>query len=418
MDYLHNDCMYLHKWVSNFRERFGKRLTIAGTAFKEIEKTGYYTDIKTTAEYDQTFRSFYFGGRTEAIEKGFIKGSLKVYDINSAYPTAMRNDAHPYGDDYIKVDTPGSLPDNAFFARITAISRGCLPKRNGIKVDFPICDEPQQFDATRWEIQAGIDTGTLDVISIDFALVHFNQRDFKPFVDLFYNERKEARERGDKETVLFNKLVMNSGYGRFGMDGRAYKKYYLMDDDEIPRYHEIESECELLGMDIGEYCSTIGLEQVETTNFGKNIWREPDPKDDFVNVAVAASITGWVRAMLWRNLCAAERPVYCDTDSIICRSLDCDIGTDLGQWDVEGETSEGIYIGGKKLYTMRLTDGEVKKAHKGSKLTHEQIVGIVKDKNVVEWRNDAPSFSLTRKPPQNAPEGNKLNYVKRRIRAT
>ena len=37
----------------------------------------------------------------------------------------------------------------------------------------------------------------------------------------------------------------------------------------------------------------------------------------FFNLATAASITGFVRAKLWRAICECDRPFYCDTDSLI-----------------------------------------------------------------------------------------------------
>jgi len=44
----------------------------------------------------------------------------------------------------------------------------------------------------------------------------------------------------------------------------------------------------------------------------------------------------------------------------------------------------------------KIGDYKVKKAHKGARLTHEEIVSIVRDGKEVEWTNFAPSFSLSR----------------------
>jgi Vibrio phage DNA polymerase len=64
---------------------------------------------------------------------------------------------------------------------------------------------------------------------------------------------------------------------------------------------------------------------------------------------------------------SADDPIYCDTDSLLCRNLG---GVDLhpsrlGAWDCEGEFDQ-IAICGKKLYMCRNTDtGASKSAHKG-----------------------------------------------------
>ena len=76
-----------------------------------------------------------------------------------------------------------------------------------------------------------------------------------------------------------------------------------------------------------------------------------------------------------RGLNATGRPLYCDTDSIICDgSASLRMGdTELGAWKFEGAGTE-VAIAGKKMYAVFDEKGEcVKKAHKGAKLTGEQI---------------------------------------------
>jgi hypothetical protein len=52
------------------------------------------------------------------------------------------------------------------------------------------------------------------------------------------------------------------------------------------------------------------------------IWERPSPRrGGFYNIATAASITGAARANLLRNLSLSDRPIYCDTDSIICEDF-------------------------------------------------------------------------------------------------
>ena len=67
LDYLMRDCRSLYTWVEKFRERFGDGMTIAGRAFDQLEQTGY--EIPTTdADYDETMRPYYFGGRVECFK--------------------------------------------------------------------------------------------------------------------------------------------------------------------------------------------------------------------------------------------------------------------------------------------------------------------------------------------------------------
>lgn len=122
IEYWKGDCRYLYEWVTKFIERFGEKLTIASAAFDQLDKMGYPSKMTTGLDYDETFRHFYFGGRTQAFKKGFMEGDYKVYDINAAYARAMIDD-HPLGSRYFKQDNLKELPDNkVYFAQILAES--------------------------------------------------------------------------------------------------------------------------------------------------------------------------------------------------------------------------------------------------------------------------------------------------------
>jgi hypothetical protein len=113
-------------------------------------------------------------------------------------------------------------------------------------------------------------------------------------------------------------------------------------------------------------------------------------------VATAASITGHVRAFLWRSINAVVDPVYCDTDSILCRDTgSLVIGEELGQWSVETTVSVA-YVAGKKLYTMKTPDGW-KTASKGVKASHEQVKAAALGESVFVER-ETPTYSAKSAP--------------------
>jgi hypothetical protein len=108
---------------------------------------------------------------------------------------------------------------------------------------------------------------------------------------------------------------------------------------------------------------------------------------------VAASITGFVRAYLWRAINECERPLYCDTDSIICTSYSGKIGLELGDWEVEAEPT-AAYIAQRKMYALQLPNGETKTASKGVRLSFEEIKnGVLTGKNITQYK-EAPAYSL------------------------
>jgi len=151
-----------------------------------------------------------------------------------------------------------------------------------------------------------------------------------------------------KKDDIFYKLLLNNAYGKFAIDPRRFKEHYLTDPDQTPpdewfrSIRKIEDENER-----AKYLDPV----FESERYW--IWAKPNPGFRFLNVGVAASITGAARSVLLAALQSATNPIYCDTDSIICRDLP---GVEisnvaLGAWDLEDEFSR-VIINGKKLYSV------------------------------------------------------------------
>ncbi len=383
--YLKDDCLYLHEWVKKFRERFGKKLTLASTSFNELKKTDYEPQ-STNEYYDEVFRKFYYGGRVQTFHTGEIIGDNEYVDINSAYPYGMLSD-HPYGNEYLE---KLKIPDQewgGYFVHCTAVSHGALPFRNPEdgKLYFYDDETPREYFVTGWEVITGLETGTLKIKKVHRVYVHNKKKNFKEFVDKYYNGKLEAKKEGDKDTEFFFKIILNSCYGKFGQDGRQFKKYQILlfncvPDDwvEPEQREENEHYWDLYAEHETGYC----------------IWEKPDPVDRFYNVATAASITGYVRAYMWDSICKSVDPIYCDTDSIMCRKFNGELGDELGQWKVEAYL-DLLYIGGRKFYAVHDRENkDWKTACKGARLSAEEIVDTIKYNRPCTWKKDAPSYSL------------------------
>lgn len=369
--YLYKDCDYLGKWVGGFIRRFGMKITLASTAFSELKTTDYKIG-KTFEDYDNIFRKFYFGGRVQCFSVGeHLDGPYSYVDINSAYPRAML-DEHPSGPDWLKVFKPPSDYDG-YFAEIVAISKGALPYRDPEdatkKLYFPEDDKPRIYRVTGWEIKAGLETNTLEILEYKSIYITKAKQNFKDYILKFYQEKLEADKNGDEESRLFSKLLMNSAYGKFGMDGRKFKDYLLMPEGEAPPLL-MEGE-ELAQHQWHHYCD------MET---GETMFEKDNPKKDFYDVATAASITGWVRAFLWRAICSSKGVIYCDTDSIMCKKFSGVIGSELGEWSIEARLDQA-YIAQRKMYAVRISGLEwLTKIEKWIKK------GSDKDKKPERWK--------------------------------
>lgn len=124
-----------------------------------------------------------------------------------------------------------------------------------------------------------------------------------------------------------------------------------------------------------------------------SIWRKKSTRKAYYDVATAASITSVSRAILLDAIHSSKDVLYCDTDSLICGEFNGRIDDSaLGAWKVEA-TCDRIAIAGKKLYAAYLGDKCVKDAAKGVRVSPDQIVRLCMG-HEIEWRNDAPSFSI------------------------
>lgn len=400
--YLQSDCDYLYLLVTEFHARFGDKLTAASAALQVLNSFHGFERITSDA-IDEKFREYYYGGRVQCFETGLLRPNkgkrFTVVDENSMYPRAMKEDRHPISATYELND---HITENTDFATIIAYNRGALPSRadNGsLTFDVPY----GRFFATIHEIQAGLETGTLDIESIECAWEFERKSTFAEFVDYHYPLKVKAKAEKDKLAEIMYKLVLNSAYGKFALNPRKFKSWKLT---------------------LGEVPEPLATEDYpdgwtqHSANGEFYIWERPSPRrGGFYNIATAASITGAARANLLRNLHLAHRPIYCDTDSIICEQFDGYLNdTELGAWKVEAQ-GDLAAIAGKKLYAVFDGDKVLKKASKGCMLSGEEILEICKGASI-QYRNPVPSFHLHGNGKFDLEGIGSASFIKRTIRMT
>lgn len=409
LDYLESDCVNLFEIVYAFRERFGPTLTQAAAAMRQWGKISSQEIPQSRfPKFYDDFKPFYFGGRVECFHVGLIDDAFKVVDINSAYPYAMLR-RHPYSLTYSTIDGDGRgdlEPDHvgASFFRIRARSRGAFPWKDPTgqiedgALCFPADDKPREFLVSGHELQAAEDTETIDDLEIVESFVFDTLTHFTAYVEHFYDERKKAKAEGDKAGDLFAKLMLNALYGRYAMNARRYRDYQILPPDLIGCLHRDNEK---------EWNDAEGRVWTFAGYFGPNVLAcapIPEEKWRFYNVATAASITGFVRAYLWRALCASEGILYCDTDSIAAVNPVVDLGGELGQWGIEGTFSEGA-IAGKKLYGFKYTDDSAprdnngkkvpyKVASKGAKLSYAEVRKVARGETV-RYVPEVPTYRIS-----------------------
>jgi DNA polymerase elongation subunit (family B) len=389
LEYLESDCVYLYELVTKFIERFGFHLTLATASLNQWEQMAEREAPETDVDYYNFFSSYYYGGRVECGMVGEFNHPAISVDINSAYPFAMLNQ-HPIGIDYVErnADEDHQLV-GGYFYKVECESMGAFPIRldNG-EIVFPADGERRVFTVTGWELIAAIETHTIDIdYHILSYIVHDEYISFRDYIEHFYQQRLIAKANDDAAESLFCKLMMNSLYGKFAANPDNYREHVLIPPSWVGHHPKRGQLVE-------------GEKEMRFSGFlGRLALMESDLDDDairYYNIATAASITGYVRAYLWRAICACDGFLYCDTDSITCESINVPIGPELGQWEIEGEWIRGS-IAGKKLYEFESSDGKNKHASKGVRLTPKEIRRIANGEKV-KAINEVPTFSVHSEP--------------------
>jgi hypothetical protein len=395
--YLFADCKYTHELILDFIKKYGSSITLASAAMKTWAGISKREIPHSSKQFYNDISPYYYGGRCEVFKAGLIpRGkTLKCYDINSAYPYAMRQSL-PWGFEYnyrllggsnnINVDVKGSG-----FYQVKCVSKGAFPQRDKDgSLFFPTDNVQREYLVTGWELQAAVETGTIKKFTIMSEILFNDNISFIDYVDKFYKLKSDSQP--GSTDYIFAKLFLNSLYGKFGANPANYQKYMIQDERFISA--AIQSE-----HDKWEYNGSLGQWA---------LMQAPLPEDEqiYFNVAVAASITGYVRAFLWRSICQSNKVYYCDTDSIICENSNIQISKCLGDWKLEGEFVEGG-IAGKKLYALKDTTGHWKTASKGAKLTPAEIIRVARGETI-EYIPENPTFSVSRGP----------SFIKREIKRT
>ena len=431
IEYCIADCRYTLDIVKSFVAAYGFKLTIGQASMGELKK--HYSVKKINQGFDTQLRDFYFGGRVECLRgRGHFKGAYKLYDVNSMYPKAMASYSHPIGDFNDYDLRRGPPTDQTVFIDVTCNNNGALIGRddNGFTT---ATIKRGRFKTTIWEYEIALKYGLISDIQINASWDCRLRSNFENFIVPLYDNRlktKDAmralKDKGLQTTAafldlkkddIFFKLLLNNSYGKFAMNPANYREHYITDPDAKPEEQWFKSILELDHADQILYLAPV------FSNPEFAIWQKPSPSFRYNNVGTAASITGASRAILLEALQHAEQPIYCDTDSIICKGLS---GvplhkSELGAWDLEDEFTE-VIIDGKKLYSVM---------HKKPKvLTPEQIADghnpayTVKSKGAarISWLEmlhmlEGGSIVKTNRAPTIAKTG-RQSYLSRTIRAT
>jgi hypothetical protein len=351
--YMRQDCKGLWEQVDRYRREYGKSLTQAGASMKDWETRFHQAKAprQTKTQFEQC-NPFYYGGRVQCFEFGVQQTDFEMADKNSAYPEGMlhkhpispcptESKRLPRGEDYLRTS----------LIRLRCTARGCFPWRDPetrelyFPEDEALHARPRmrEYCITGWEFLAALECNAVTNIQIKEVLSFDKLIDFDGYIQHHYQARMAADARGDKAGKIFGKFFMCGLYGKFGADPSNYAEYVIATTDTFRKWY------------------AKGYREYQEWGEGKFLMeREPSEADlndltsrwRFYNVATAASITGYVRAEMFKAITKCAGMIYCDTDSVAARGVgQLSFGKELGYWKHEGKFDR-YAIAGKKLYAF------------------------------------------------------------------
>ena len=372
--YLEQDCKALHEALTQFQSLLTDKLegemgiTAPSSAMKLFRRKymGHgktpamipqHRHFKECAERAQAcdgclhtwIRRGYYGGRVEVYRP---RGEgVSYYDINSSYPRAMLEDmpageVRQFGpskgiDSFAKyaesavgfVECSVEIPDTCYLPP--------LPHRDTRtgKLLFPI----GRFSGVwSWvELKLLLDPLVGGKITRVKRSVWFERKNlFFDFVKELYSYRDKSSEFYEEGLALLSKLMMNSLYGKFGMN-EDRKEILMLGPGEVAP----------------EGATFPRLEDEEDDVLSRVCYVEKKVTPPYIIPQISAQITALARVRLWQFMANVLRRggklYYCDTDSLITNLPDLRCSSELGELKNEypGERLT-VELVGPKMYLL------------------------------------------------------------------
>lgn len=339
VEYNEDDCRGLYQVIERYRQwpliqKAGVSSTMAGQAVKVFRTFMTQTIYSLPDDVDVFVRKSYFGGRTEIFKPLFIgdeKNLLHCYDVNSLYPFIMRECEFP-----VKFDrwTTDYMPQRiGFYEAIAEVPKNMkippLPVVAEVdgtpKLIFPT-GRFRGFFSTA-EMNYAMSLGVKFPWIGNGALFVNGGKIFKGYIETLYEMRLEAQKRGDGVTDVLTKLLMNSTYGRFGLNRE--RENLVFDEGQAGVFFH----CEMKGKDKNGQEIYVRL------------MREPTVlEQSFSNVAVANWVTSNARIHMHKlYMEAPETMYYTDTDSIFT-TKEFSSGSGLGALKHEYSCEQACFL--------------------------------------------------------------------------
>lgn len=260
IDYIRNDVEIMARALEILFDNQLNKITIASNAlasYKEINKNFDTYFPKLEFIEDQEIRKSYRGGFTylNPIYKDVLVGSGLVLDVNSLYPSVMKYERLPYGKPEYFV---GEYKEDKLYPLYVQTFTCSFELKEGFIPTLQIKNN-MSFVPNEYLESSNGDIVTLTMTNIDLELFfkHYNVYDitydsgykfrcltglFTNYIDKWSESKIEAKKEKNGAMYLISKLMLNSLYGKFGLNPKVRSKSVALSEDDIVIYPMNEEE--------------------------------------------------------------------------------------------------------------------------------------------------------------------------------
>lgn len=339
-------------------------MTLSSLSLKIFRKK-YFDDSEfqihlPTRNQDTFVRRSYYGGHADVFKP--YGENLYYYDVNSLYPFIMKEYPMPCGQPVWKNNLE-SVELDSLFGFIEAcvvcppnIVRPFLPyKDKAGTLLFPTGKFVGVYYSEELKFARSIG---YNIIPLRGYLYEKKESPFKGFVSELYERRQEAKKAGNEAMSYVYKILMNSLYGRFGINPEStvteicnperYEELLMKDNFQSA---EMLTDHYYIVNYITNNCKTDDTE-----------WKAPKMSA----VHLSAAITACARIHMYPYI-SRDDCYYTDTDSVVLGSqLPDDIisSEKIGMFKLEYQVLRGIFLA-PKSYLLDIEEDRHIIKHKG-----------------------------------------------------
>ena len=338
---------------------------------KRIDNKIYSNIAMLSGDVARDIRLSYTGGSTDMyIPKNPLGTQIHVYDVNSLYPSVMLNCKYPIGSPTYFEGNLFKLDPNLFgffYCKITTpeyLDHPILQVHHKSNVGTRTISPLGSWEG--WYFSEELKNSLKFGYQFEVLRGYYFKSDyiFKDYVNDLYNLRLKYPKSDPMNYIA--KILLNSLYGRFGMDDNFSETEILSTKD----YLELEKEKDNNHIELLEVTPLKDKYMVTSKYYSTYLNTRLDNGSEYhnVNIAIASAVTAYSRIHMsqFKNNKDLPNLYYTDTDSLyfdkggpISDSQALLVSsTTLGKLKLEGIYDKALFLA-PKVYALENKESKI-----------------------------------------------------------